>query len=402
MNENKKPLLIHLATVALSFFYASQLGQFRFMKKRGFELMVAASPDDKLDQFAKMAGIDALGVHIERNSITPLRDMRALWEAWRLFRRLKPNIVHAHSPKGGLIGMTAAFLAGVDVRLYHMHGLIHLSAAGLQGKFMYLCERLSCALAHRIYFVSSSNLMVALEEKLCGPPKAKVLSNGSINGVDAAIKFNPEKHDRAAIRTRLNIPREALVVGFVGRVINGKGLRELMAAWGNLRERFANLYLVIVGPMEEKDAIAPDLKNRILEDCRVRYVGEVADTSPFYAVMDVLAFPTYREGFGLVAIEASAMQVPVVATNVSGVTDAVIDGQTGILIPPADSFALEQAIELYLSHSELRYDHGHNGRKRVMALFKPEDIWEEQYKDYMALLQHKKKKFTEPAGDPGK
>ncbi len=392
MKKQDKPLLIHLATVALSFFYASQLGQFRFMKKQGFEVMAAASPDDRLDCFGRAAEIDTLGIHIERNSITPLRDIRSLWEAWRTFRRLKPGIVHAHSPKGGLIGMVAAFLAGVDVRLYHMHGLIHLSATGLHGKFLYLCERVSCALAHRIYFVSHSNRQVAMEENLCRPSKGKVLSNGSINGVDAEVKFNPRNHDRPAIRAGISIPRDALIIGFVGRVINGKGVRELMVAWNNLQNKHADLYLVIVGPMEEKDAVPPEVKRRILEDDRIRYVGEVDDTSPFYAVMDILAFPTYREGFGLVAIEASAMQVPVVATNVSGVTDAVVDGQTGVLIPPADAPALEQVLEFYLSHPDVRHDHGRSGRKRVMDLFKPEDIWEAQYKDYMELLQRKNTK----------
>lgn len=142
--------------------------------------------------------------------------------------------------------------------------------------------------------------------------------------------------------------------------------------------------------MEEKDAIPQEVRECILTDGRIRYVGEVTDTAPLYAVMDVLVFPTYREGFGVVAIEAAAMEVPVVATNIPGVVDAVVDSVTGTLVTPADASALKHALEVYLTDPDLRRAHGCNGRVRALADFRPEDIWEAQRAEYLDLMKTKK------------
>lgn len=384
-----RPLLIHVATVARSFFYFSQTGQIRWMREHGFEVMVAANPDESLDKFSRLAGIKSLPVSMKR-AISPIDDLISIWCAWRQFRRIKPMIVHAHTPKGGLVGMIAAFFAGVNIRVYHLHGLPHLTASGLKRKLLILSEQVTCTLAQQVYFVSPSIRDIAIECEFCSLQKAKILCNGSINGVDAQVHFNPVNYQRSRILEDLNIPDNSSVIGFVGRIVNDKGVRELIQAWKNLRTKYDNLYLLIAGPMEEKDAIPQEVRECILTDGRIRYVGEVTDTAPLYAVMDVLVFPTYREGFGVVAIEAAAMEVPVVATNIPGVVDAVVDSVTGTLVTPADASALKHALEVYLTDPDLRRAHGCNGRVRALADFRPEDIWEAQRAEYLDLMKTKK------------
>ena len=385
-SEQSKPLLVHVATVARSFYYASQLGQIRYMKDHGFRVMVAANPDEVLHRFSREAEVNALGVGMKR-AISPLCDLLSIWSIYWKLRKLKPQIVHSHTPKGGLVGMIGAFLAGVRIRVYHVHGLPHLTARGVSRKLLMYAERVSCSLAHRVYFVSPSIREIALESGLCSQRKARMLCNGSINGVDAKLRFNPENYNRAEILREMRIPAEAQVIGFVGRIVNDKGVRELMQAWNNLRDENRNLYLLIAGPMEDKDAIPADVRAKILGDERVRYLGEVDDTAPLYKAMDVLAFPTYREGFPLVPMEASAMEVPVVATEIPGCVDAVVGSVTGVFVPVGNAAALKIAVEAYLRDPILRQKHGENGRKRALSQFNPNDIWEAQRAEYVDMMK---------------
>ena len=383
--------LVHVFTVPISLNFLR--GQVAYMKSLGFSVDVVSSPGGELNAFAVREGATPHAVAMAR-SIKPLLDLRAVYRLWRIFLKVCPQIVHAHTPKGGLLGIIAAFFAGVPVRIYHIHGLPFMTAGGLKRSLLRWTERISCSLAHQVFCVSPSVREVAVTEGLCKAEKIKVLLRGSINGIDAAARFSPERFgnkDRSRLRERYGIPADSRVLGFVGRVVKDKGIVDLMESWKRLSEISPSLHLLIVGSFESQDAVPADVEQFLRGDPKVHLAGHVDDTCSFFAAMDVVVLPTYREGLGMVLLEAAAMELPVVATRVPGCTDAVIDGVTGTLVPVRDSDSLTEAIRRYLECPELRTKHGRAGRERILRDFRPGDMWRELYSEYMKLLRARRR-----------
>lgn len=378
--------LIHVTTIPMSLVFLR--GQVGFMSARGIDVTAVSSPGPELEAFRESEGVMVASVNMPRR-ITPVGDLRAVAALHRIISRVRPHIVHAHTPKGGLLGMIAATLAGVPVRIYHMRGLPMSTATGLRRGLLSLTEWLSCRLAHRVICVSHSVRAEAVAARLCPPEKITVLLGGSGNGVDASGQFDPDalEHDAGMVRRRtLGIPDDALVIGFVGRLVRDKGIVELFEAWQRLRGEFPATHLLLVGPFEPGDPVPARVETELRTDSRVTLVGMDWNTPPLYAAMDLLVLPTYREGFPNVPLEAAAMRLPVIATRIPGCVDAVDDGGTGMLVPPRDSVALADAMRRYLRDSELRRTHGRAGRDRVLREFRREAIWEALYAEYERLL----------------
>ena len=381
--------LVHVTTVPTSLAFLT--GQVSYMKDRGFEVLAVSSAGEYADSFRATEGVPVHAIDMPRR-ITPVRDLVALSRMYRYLRRVRPHIVHAHTPKGGLLGTTAAWLARVPVRIYHIHGLPFMTATGVRRALLRLTEKVSCTLAHQVLCVSTSVRDVAVEEGLCSPRKIAVLGNGSVNGVDAVRQFNPERWTSVRADTRMahGIPEDALVMGFVGRIVRDKGITDLTESWQQLREQFGNLHLLLVGPFEPEDPLPDTVSEALRFDTRVHLTGPQRVPAPFYAAMDLVVLPTYREGFGIVAIEAAAMALPVVATHIPGCFEAVRDGVSGTLVPPRDPRALTEAIREYLLRPELRHRHGWAGRNRVRRDFTQETIWDALYREYIRLLRERR------------
>lgn len=376
--------VLHVMTVARSLRFLS--GQVSFIRGAGFSVHAVTSPGPELVAFGEQERVAVHPIEMTRR-VTPLRDVRALWEVWRLLRRIRPDIVHGHTPKGGLVAMVAGWLARTPVRVYHLRGLPLLTASGLRRQILRWTERTSCCLAHRVIAVSHSMRSIAISEGLCDADRIKVLLGGSGQGVDATGRFHPPGEEvRRAARAQHDVPQDAFVIGFVGRVVRDKGIGELASAWRGLRDRHPRLHLVVVGPFEAEDAPPAEVVEALRSDPRVHFTGLEWDTPRLYAVMDVVALPTYREGFPNVPLEAAAMGLPVVATTVPGCIDAVQDGVTGTLVPPRNAVALADALERYISNPALRAAHGAAGRRRVLAEFRPETIWQAIAAEYRELL----------------
>lgn len=378
--------ILHIASVPYQLNYLT--GQVGYIADKGIEVHVLCSPGELMDEFAKREHVQAHGVHISR-MIAPFSDLRSIFQIIKKIRKIKPTIVQAYTPKAGLLGMISAWLTGVPVRIYNELGLPIMTARGWKRALLWWCEKITCTLAHRVISISSSLSDVVIKENLCPADKIKVLHYGSIGGIDTVKQFNPDVLGEAthnAVRAKYGIAPDALVIGYLGRIVSEKGLVELVNAWKTLRYEFGNLHLFVVGPFEPHDPLPDDVERLLRTDSRITLVGLEWNTGPMYSAMDVLAFPSYREGFGLVAVEASAMEIPVVGTNIPGIVDSVQDGVTGMLIPARDSEALTNALRTYLQNPDLRIKHGKAGRERVLKCFAQEDMWRATYDEYMSLL----------------
>ena len=387
MAEGERTIrLLHVTTVPESLDFLS--GQAGYMRERGFEVHALSSPGDMLRRFGTRERVAVHAVPMARR-ISPVDDVAALRKMRRVMLDVAPDIVHAHTPKGGLLGTLAARLAGVPVRIYHIHGLPFVTARGFHRMLLLASERVACGSATRVLSVSRSVMEVVVRHRLCPPSKIESPGPGSINGVDAQRKFNPALVGSAAreeSRARFGIPPDALVVGFIGRIVRDKGLVELTGAWDALRDAYPRLHLLIVGPFEVRDPVPPKTERVLRSDPRIHLAGLDWNTPPLYAAMDVVTLPSYREGFPSVPLEAAAMGLPVVATNVPGCADAVVDGETGLLVDAGDAAALAGSIRRYIDDPDLRRLHGEAGRERVLRRFQPRSVWRALHEVYIHAL----------------
>ena len=376
--------LAHITTIPSTLLFLT--GQVEHMRSKGFQIHTLSSPGE--------IPVDVAGEIYRHHTVkmtrrmTPGRDLAALVGLTRHLRRIRPAIVHSHTPKAGLLGMLAAWIARVPVRIYHIHGLPFVTATGNKRRILAMTERIACKLANQVLCVSPSVRDVVVSERFCPVNKIKVLGSGSINGVDAKVTFNPTlTHGiRCQVRAKYNIPQDAVVIGFVGRIVRDKGIAELAEAWHSIRYEFPEAYLMMVGDFEEEDAISGSTQRVLRTDDRVCVTGFLWEMPPLYTAMDMVVLPSYREGFPVVPLEAAAMALPVIATNIPGCVDAVVDGVTGKLIKCKDAQALTDAIRNYITDKSSRLAHGQAARERVLTEFQPGDIWEATHDEYLRLL----------------
>ena len=389
--------VLHTSTVASTLFFLH--GQTEFMRSRGFEVRALASPDDVLEHLHEHQHIPVYGIEMPRR-ITPIQDLFALRRIYRAIREYRPDIVHAHTPKGGLLGTVGAWLARAPIRIYHIRGLPFVTATGYKRRLLTWSEKTSCRLATQVLCVSHSVRQLLLDEGLCPEHKVKVLRHGSMNGIDAENRYNPAlipKSARGEVRAQYDIPKSAKVIGFVGRIVRDKGLVELVVAWQILHNKYADLHMLVVGPFEPQDPVPPETEQALRTDPRVHLTGLQDDIARLYKAMDVLALPTYREGFNNTLLEAAAMELPAVASAVPGCTDVVIDGVTATLVPPRDGPALAEALSRYLDDPELGRRHALAARERVLRDYRPQDMWESLHQEYLRLLGREVTSETSPA-----
>ena len=383
-----KPKVLHVATVAYALRFMT--GFPRFVTSRGGSIFLCASASDDLRELGEAESCRVFGVPISRK-IDPLRDIYAILVLCRVISQVRPDVIHLHTPKAGLLGGIAAKIANVPVRVYHIHGLPFVTARGLSRLLLLLGERIACCCASRVLAVGHGVRRVAGAHDVFPSSKIVVPVRGTANGIDGEARFNPERvswSEARKLTNSLGIPESAKIVGFLGRLAVDKGLRELSEAWSIILEKDPSVHLVIVGDIDSRAGVAKDIYDTLSALPRCHLIGFQKQPEIVYKAISVLAFPSYREGFPYVPMEAAAMGVPCVAANVPGTDEAVVDGITGKLVPVHDSSALAEGILQYLRDEDRRLRHGAAARARVVKGFCQREIWEFLWRDYTALISN--------------
>ena len=377
--------LIRITTVPLSLEKLLE-GQLSFMKEY-YEVTAISAEQERLQAFGKANGISTYHVELTRE-ITPWADLKALSKMYWHFKREKPLMVHSHTPKAGIIGMLAAKLAGVPLRLHTVAGMPLMETSGAKRKILEQVEKLTYSSATHVYPNSKGLEEFILQEGFCQPEKIKVLGQGSSNGIDTHY-FNPDHYsqqEKDALRQKLGIPKEDLVYIFVGRMVGDKGIHELVEAFVELQLRKPDISLLLVGPLEPQlDPIHPDTAQTIDQHPKIQSVGFQQDVRPFFSIADVLAFPSYREGFPNVVMQAGAMGLPSIVSNINGCNEIIEEGVNGMIIKVKDKEALLQAMDSILSDASFRLRMTSQARSIIRTRYERRVFWEYLLEEYQEL-----------------
>ena len=353
------------------------------LRSAGFRVSLLSSPGGLAARASQINGVTAYTVPIRR-SISLVSDIVAFLRICALLRRVKPDIVEFSTPKAALLGCVAAWLCGIEVRVYFLRGLRLETATGIKRRVLLYGERVAFKCAHVALCNSQSLFDRAREMKIAAGSKLILLGEGSSMGVDLE-RFSPGTSD---VRQQFGIPQNAPVIGFVGRLTADKGVPELLEAFALILRRHPEAYLLLVGWFDAaEDALDCGIRKRIEGHPRIVLTGYVNDASPYYRAMDQLVLPSWREGFPNAILEAAASGVPVIAAACTGSRDAVIPGVTGLLVPAGSPEAISQAVLSLLSDDEVRRRMSEAARKWAVEHYDNRHVMRLMVRFYERLFQ---------------
>lgn len=379
------PRLLRITTVSITLSVLLRW-QLRFMNKY-FETHAASAPGKELFELKSEENTIFHAIPMER---TPslITDLKSLFNMRKLMGSVRPDIVHTHTPKGGLLGMMAAWFSRVPVRLHTVAGIPWMESEGKRRKILKAIEKLTYRFATHVYSNSFALRAFILENRLLSPSKISVIANGSSDGINTEwYKCSAEMfHSAETLKRELGITDESVIL-FVGRLVKDKGIEELLKAFQEIRPRH-RVKLLLVGPLEkERDPLSSWAEALLNDDPNIITTGYVNDVRPYIAMSHLLAFPSYREGFPSVPMQAGAMGIPSVVTDINGCNEIIEHEVNGLIVPPKSTKALIKAIRRLLQDQILYDDLASNARPMIVSRFDQQVFWNALLEEYISHLR---------------
>lgn len=377
----KKFFLVTTVPLSLNFFK----GNLSFLSKY-YDVYAISSEKNTLEDFCAKEGVRSFYIPMKR-PISLFWDFICLFKFVFLFLKEQPEIVHGNTPKGSMLSMIAAWITRVPVRIYMCHGLRYQGTQGGIRKLLMFMERLSCKCATEVICVSRGVRDTLVKDKICKEGKAIVVGNGSASGIDLDYFSSKTIHEDISIRNELGISETSFVFIFVGRIVADKGINELISAFSKLSREVQDVVLLLVGPEEyDLNPISDFSILEIKENKRIYAVGKQTDVRPYLKASDAMTFPSYREGFGMVLIEAAAMNVPSISSDIIGCNEIILDGINGKLIPSKDVDSLYNEMKWFYEHKDAEVKKMKSkARELVENRFERKKVWNLLLAEYQRL-----------------
>jgi glycosyltransferase involved in cell wall biosynthesis len=361
-------------------------GQLRFMNQH-YEIIGVATSGIGIDQVREREGIQTIAIDMTRH-ISPIQDLIATYKLYKLIKKEEPFAVHTHTPKAGTLGMLASRLAGVKHRLHTIAGMPLLVEKGIKRKILNVVEKFTYKNATVVLPNSNGLYNIIIEKKLAKPEKLKVIGNGSSNGINTTHfnSINISDEDKRNLRGSLNYSDDDIIFIFIGRLVKDKGTNELIQAFCELNGANNKCKLLLVGLYEQHmDPLNKNTSDLIESNDAINFVGRQADVRPYLAISNVLTFPSYREGFPNVVLEAGAMGLPSIVTNINGCNEIIEDQFNGLIIPVRDVESLLTAMKFMINNPDKRKRMASNARTKIVSNYEQDYVWNEILKLYNSL-----------------
>lgn len=380
-----KKKIIRITTVPASLGILLK-GQLRYMNDY-YDILGVSSSGLHLKDVQENEGITTKVIEMTR-TISPLKDLKSLYRLYKLIKKEKPFIVHTHTPKAGTLGMLAARLARVPNRLHTIAGLPLLEATGAKRRLLNVVEKITYANATLILPNSFGLLDIVKKHKFTTDKKLKVIGKGSSNGIDTEHfkRANVSENIQNDLKHSLNISDTDFVFTFVGRLVTDKGINELIDAFSIINKTNQNIKLLLVGTFEtELDPLKEETLKTIDCNKNIISVGWQTDVRPYFAISNALVFPSYREGFPNVVMQACAMEIASIVTDINGCNEIIANDKNGIIIQPKSTEDIVNAMQILLKNPGKTKAYASAARSHILENYKRELIWSELLKLYKSL-----------------